>query len=220
MTYEEVIELLSKDRRVNLNEFGRDGWRSLEELLAEINADDVRPVFNTATGTIDIVRFSAKGILKSEGYQLHEVLRKYPKQKRLFGLFRRWRVVRKFQEYALSESMRLGSETSFDALRRGAWEEWRVRIRDDQIKVLRFLDGLKKHPSTVYPRLPSNVKAEWCEITLLKRPCRYNPVVIDNGMLIYLQWFYLNGKEPWYRIWERKFLTFLIRTYVLIRYSF
>jgi hypothetical protein len=230
MYHEELIGLLLRSREpIDISQYGRDGWSSLEDALTDIKQNDVRPSFNEFQGCVDFYRHRVKGICTSEGYRLLEVERWYPKQERMLGFkigcihwkgFSGWRKIKEVQEFSISETIKLIGEVALKALIRGVREEWKLKLPEELFSRELFLNSPSgRRMSRAYPGVWSIGWEEWISFKLPRRPCKWNPIFDDNGVLLFLEWFPLNH-ESRYRYLERKVLSFCIRTIVTIYFSF
>jgi hypothetical protein len=226
MTPEELKTLLSRDRELDIGKFGKGGFRSLYDLLTELNTNDIKLEFDNRIGRIVLFRLSVWGILvTADGYILLETGRWHPKE-RFLGIFRRWRKIEKVKEYSISETVRYGDEDDIAALRRGIGEEWKYFIAVAHFTP-KYIDQTW-HPlaeSTVYPGLLTIRHSRTYQFDLPKRPVIWDPIATDSEgddeILMFLKWFYTPVKEPRHRKILQWVLNTFIRQVVLrIRYLF
>lgn len=222
-TVADLTEFLACNGTVDLKLFGKDGWGSVDDLSDDLHTNNVRLAVSPHTQRVYTLRLRSKGRLECGSYTAYEVRRKYPKNTRYLGIFQRWRTIEKPESHAISETQQIGNEDPLTALNRGFLEEWGIDIPQHAIEpdppMTISASFSPEQPSRVYPTIWSISRDDWFTIRLPKRPCRWNPVIHDQGVLIYLQWVYWGGDEPFYQRMERKMLSFIIRILFTIRYA-
>ncbi len=229
MTMEELVALLSKDTRIDLCQFGKNGTRTLSTLLDQVNKKDLRIAYDQRTSEVVIFRSSVWGVLETEDrFTLVEVARWRPIAKeRFLWIFKRWRWIKVPVQFgvnygiSITETLKSGEESPEDALARGIYEEWWIKIPEAVFKPKYVRQEMHpRRPSTVYPRLWTDVFSSTYKFTVRKRLSIWDPVAIDpeesGPVLIFLEWLPMDGQEKRHQELLRKILSPLIKKAAII----